>query len=350
MKLLIVVPSFRLMGGVSFHYMGLDRYWKSKVSYSIQGRRPHIPAIICLLPDLIGYLLKLVFYRPDVVVLNPSFRPYQIGRDAVYMTIARLCGSKDVCMFHGWDLNYSEQQEIKPNWFVRQYRHCSKIFVLSSRFRDRLRKMNIHVPIELTTTEVDDTLLEGFDISQRKGEIHSILYLARIDKNKGIFETIETFKLLRLSHPLLRLNICGNGEPNFVKEVMEYVAGNNIEGVVFHGRVSGRKKAEAFVSNDIYVLPSFQEGMPTSLLEAMAFGLPVITRPVGGVPDFFENDKMGYMIDSFNPKEFAEKIEQLMEDKKLCANISVYNYQYAHLRFMASSVAEHMEAEICNSI
>lgn len=350
MKLLIVVPSFRLMGGVSFHYMGLDRYWKSKVSYSIQGRRPHIPAIICLLPDLIGYLLKLVFFRPDVVLLNPSFRPYQIGRDAVYMTIARLCGSKVVCMFHGWDLDYSNLQEISPNRFVKQYCYCSKIFVLSSKFRDRLRRMNIQVPIELTTTEVDDTLLKGFDISHRKGEIHNILYLARIDKNKGIFETIETFRLLKQSYPYLHLNICGNGEPDFVKEVMDYVTKNNIEGVVFLGRVSGHKKTEAFASNDIYILPSYQEGMPTSLLEAMAFGLPVITRPVGGVPDFFENEKMGYMIDSFAPKKFAEKIERLMEDKKLCANISVYNYQYAHLRFMASSVAEHLEAEIYNSI
>lgn len=350
MKLLIVVPSFRLMGGVSFHYMGLDRYWKSKVSYSIQGRRSHIPAIICLLPDFIGYLLKLIFYRPDVVLLNPSFRPYQIGRDAVYLSMARWCGSKVVCMFHGWDLNYSRQQEMKPNGFIGLYRHCSKIFVLSSKFRERLRKMNIHVPIELTTTEVDDTLLEGFDVSQRNGEIHNMLYLARIDKNKGIFETIETFRLLKQAYPRIRLNICGNGEPNFVKEVMDYVARNKLEDVVFHGRVSGYKKAQAFASNDIYILPSYQEGMPTSLLEAMAFGLPVITRPVGGVPDFFENGKMGYMIDSFAPKMFAEKIERLMGDKKLCTNISVYNYQYAHLRFMASSVAENMEMEIYKSI
>lgn len=222
----------------------------------------------------------------------------------------------------------------------------AKIFVLSSDFQCLLQKIGIHVPFVLTTTEVNDTLLEDFHASCRNGVVHNILYLARIDRNKGIWETIKAFVILQQKYPYLHLNICGNGEPAFVKKVEEYVEKNHIQGITFCGRVSGKQKVEAFVNNDIYILPSYSEGMPTSLLEAMAFGLPVITRPVGGVPDFFENGKMGYMLDSFDPKDFADKIELLMQSKNLCRDISLFNHQYANSRFMASSVAAEMESEI----
>lgn len=349
-KILIVVPSFRLMGGVSFHFMGLDKYWKSKIYYSTEGHRPHIPGWLCLLPDFLAYIVKIFWIRPDVIFLNPSFYPYPIVRDAVYLLTARSLGKKVVCMFHGCDAAYAKRQEENTSWWVKQYSRSSKIFVLSSDFRNLLQRIEIHVPFALTTTEVDDALLEGFDVSRRNGEIRNILYLARIDRNKGIWETIKAFVLLQQKYPYLHLNICGNGEPAFVKEVEKYVKHNQIKGITFCGRVSGKEKVEAFTNNDIYILPSYSEGMPTSLLEAMAFGLPVVTRPVGGVPDFFENGKMGYMIDTYEPKDFADKMELLIQNKKLCRDISLFNHQYACSRFKASAVAEHLEAEIYNSI
>lgn len=346
MKILIVVPSFQLLGGVSFHFMGLDKFWKSKVCYSTQGHRPHVPAWLCLLPDFISYIFKILWFRPDVVFLNPSFYPYPMVRDAVYLLTAKLLGQKVVCMFHGCDAAYAKRQEEKTSWLVKQYNRCSKIFVLSSDFQSLMQKIGIHVPFVLTTTEVNDALLEDFDVTRRNGEVRNILYLARIDRNKGIWETIKAFVMLQQKYPYLHLNICGNGESAFVKEVEEYVEKKHILGITFCGRVSGKQKVEAFVNNDIYILPSYSEGMPTSLLEAMAFGLPVITRPVGGVPDFFENGKMGYMLDSFDPKDFADKIELLIQNKKLCCDVSLFNHRYACSRFMASSVAAEMESEI----
>lgn len=346
MKILIVVPSFRLMGGVSFHFMGLDKFWKSKVCYSTQGHRPHIPAWLCLLPDFLSYIFKMLWFRPDVVFLNPSFYPYPMVRDAVYLLAAKMLGRKVVCMFHGCDAAYAKRQEENTSWWVKQYNRSSKIFVLSSDFKSLMQRLGIHAPFVLTTTEVNDALLDDFDVSCRNGEVRNILYLARIDRNKGILETIKAFVMLQQKYPYLCLNICGNGEPAFVKEVEEYVEKKHIQGVSFHGRVSGKQKVEAFADNDIYILPSYSEGMPTSLLEAMAFGLPVITRPVGGVPDFFENGKMGYMLDSFEPEDFANKIELLMQNKKLCRDISLFNHQYACSRFMASSVAAELESEI----
>ena len=86
--------------------------------------------------------------------------------------------------------------------------------------------------------------------------------------------------------------------------------------------------------------------MPTVVLEAMAFGLPVFTRKVGGLADFFENGKMGYITDSLDPKDFAEAMIPYLEDIEQTKKVSQYNAKYAKEHFMASSVAKQIENTI----
>ena len=83
--------------------------------------------------------------------------------------------------------------------------------------------------------------------------------------------------------------------------------------------------------------------MPLSVLEAMAFGLPVITTRVGGIPDFFEDGKMGFFLASRKPAHIADKITYLLERPTLMKQISEYNYHYAKEHFYASKVAKRFE-------
>lgn len=85
--------------------------------------------------------------------------------------------------------------------------------------------------------------------------------------------------------------------------------------------------------------------MPSSVLEAMAYGLPVITRPVGGLVDFFEPGRMGYLTDSSDPQVLAALLEQLARDPPLRQEIAQYNHAFAGRNFAASVVAERL-AEI----
>lgn len=75
----------------------------------------------------------------------------------------------------------------------------------------------------------------------------------------------------------------------------------------------------------------------------MAFGLPIITRPVGGLVDFFENEKMGEMVDSLKPEDFVPYVEKYLKNRIQTKMTSIYNYQYAKTHFMASEVAKRME-------
>ena len=86
--------------------------------------------------------------------------------------------------------------------------------------------------------------------------------------------------------------------------------------------------------------------MATSVLEAMAFGLPVISRPVGGVKDFFKNGEMGYLTGSTNPAEFCRLVEMLINNPGLAGRMAANCAEYARKHFLASKVARQLEEEM----
>ena len=83
--------------------------------------------------------------------------------------------------------------------------------------------------------------------------------------------------------------------------------------------------------------------MPTSVLEAMCFGMPIVTRPVGGLVDFFENDKMGQMISSYDAADFIQPIETLLSNKEYAQSVMKYNHKYGTTHFLASQVSKRLE-------
>ena len=106
------------------------------------------------------------------------------------------------------------------------------------------------------------------------------------------------------------------------------------------GYVRGQDKFDLFKSHHIFCLPSlYAEGMPNSIMEAMGFGMPVITCPAGGLADFFEDDAMGVLIQHNSSEAISNAIEKLTRDVDNMAQIAHYNHDYARERFLASKAA-----------
>jgi len=226
-------------------------------------------------------------------------------------------------------------------YFSSSWKKVDCYFVLANEFKNYLIQLGITSPIHLTTTKVNDKLIEGFN-SKNIAEIKTILFLARVEKAKGIITTIEVLELLNQKYSNINLRVVGRGD--YLQEARKLCQDKNIDNVIFTGPLSGDNLKQEFINSDVYILPTTHgEGMPTSVLEAMAFGLPVITRPVGGLVDFFENDKMGYMIESLDAKGYSDKIEYLINNIEKTNEISKYNMEYARQHFMATKVAKQLE-------
>ncbi len=149
--------------------------------------------------------------------------------------------------------------------------------------------------------------------------------------------TVEAWRILKQKYPALVMTVAGDGSE--LKSVKEHVQAQKMEGITFLGWVYGPSKLEAFANADLCLFPTYREGMPNSVLEAMACGLPVATRAVGGVQDFFEDGKMGFLTESKESCVFAELLERLLLDYTRRHAIARYDYVFAKQHFAASAVA-----------
>ena len=342
MKILINTPNYKRpeLGGVANHYYGLRPYWTENVRYNIVGSRNKPGTGKYWLPyDLVKTCLKILFFRPDVVMVNTSLGNNALRRDSIFLNLAHALGKKVVVHFHGFNVNYAK--EINVERFLKMFKHASAFIVLSNAIKTQLQAWGVKQPIYLSTTKVDERLLEGFDMGCRTGNIRNILYLGRVEREKGIYISLDVYALLQQNYPNLNFTVVGGGTE--LDKAKRYAEKKNIKSITFTGPLTGKALAEQFEKADLYLFTSFHEGMPTSVLEAMCFGLPVVTRPVGGLVDFFEDGKMGQMVDSFEAADFVEPIESLLSDNAKARQIMENNHVYGTSHFLASHVAKHIE-------
>jgi len=227
--------------------------------------------------------------------------------------------------------------------------------VLASEFKERLRTWGFEKKLFLETTVVDEALFDLQTVEwihhklYEERSVISILFLARIEKDKGILEAVKAFSLLKKKYPELNMFIAGDGA--FLPDVNEYIHDEGIRDIHVKGYLEGDEKKRLFLDSDLYLFPSrYGEGLPNSVLEAMAFGLPIVTTPVGGIKDFFEDGKMGFSTENTAPEILAAFLEKLITDKTSRSRISSYNFEYARRRFMTTQVSERLNSiyrDIC---
>ncbi len=351
-KILILTPPLKAKGGVSIYQKSLKGKLNNSIYYFIIGSRSETASIFKtisrLILDYCSFIKNCWKSKYDLIHVNPSFGIKSLFRDGIFILIAKSFRFKVLVMWHGWDAvlaNKIFKNPFKKFLFLKTFGRANAFTVLASEFKHQLLSIGIHNPVYLETTIFDDSLIKSFNIKKRNyksnGKIN-ILFLARIEKVKGIYETIATYSILKNLYPNITLTIAGDGSE--YDNIVTHLDSVKLKDVKNLGFLTEDPKIEAFKSADIFLLPTYHgEGMPISILEAMAFGIPVITRPMGGLHDFFEHGKMGYLTESKDPNIFAQLIVKLIKDPNIRKKISEYNYKYAQRKFKASNVAKRLD-------
>lgn len=122
-----------------------------------------------------------------------------------------------------------------------------------------------------------------------------VLFLGAIGHRKGIFDLLDVLRQHRdMFEGRLVLHVGGNGE---TERLQAFIREHRLESMVrFEGWVSGEKKHELLSTSDVYILPSYNEGLPLSILEAMNYHLPVISTPVGGTAEAVQEGINGFLV------------------------------------------------------
>ncbi|MBS1492816.1 MAG: glycosyltransferase family 4 protein [Bacteroidetes bacterium] len=352
-KILILVPGENARGGITNYYYSIKKEFKHEVEYFLRGSRTY-PFRESILKDAIQPFKDLWrFYKKirkkefSLLQTTTAFDDVSLIRDFMFIVLAKRYKMKVIVFFRGWDQSFAQKLEKKYlGLFKIVYFKADAIIELSSDFRKKLIQWGYKKKIYLETTLVNKELVKDLNKDEIESKYNgaeniNILFLARIEAAKGIYETLDAYSLLKESYPNAKLTIAGDGRET--DNVGNYIKSQGIKGVSLLGHVSGEEKIRCFKNSHIYLFPSYSEGMPNTVLEAMAFGLPVVTRKVGGLVDFFENDVNGYFTNSKDPEVFAGFIEKLLKDKALLRKISQNNFNYAAEKFLSDKVALRIE-------
>jgi glycosyltransferase involved in cell wall biosynthesis len=148
-----------------------------------------------------------------------------------------------------------------------------------------------------------------------------ILCVGRLSREKAQKDFIEAAALVRTDSPQcnIRFVIAGDGPD---RQMLKEMARTRLveDRIIFAGQVADL--VPYYTMADLAVLPSYSEGSPNVLLEAMAAGLPIIATAVGGVPEIVEHEKQALLVETQNPSALARSIERLLDDPGLCARLS----------------------------
>lgn len=348
-KILILVPDLDFPGGVANYYKTLSFNSDKDITYFTITKGKSLP-LFKIIPRLLSiffrFYFKLIKSSYRAVITNPSLDERSFYRDLVFIIITRLLNRKTIVFFRGWSEDYEikiNKSKFKSFLFRISYAKADKYFVLGDIFRRKLISMGVpesaHFYTE--TTVADSSFIPELHLRRKhlnyEKEIR-FLFLARMVREKGIYIAIDAFEqfILKLPQRKSKLIIAGDGAE--LVAVKNYVIKKNIQNIIFLGHIKGVEKKKILLESHVILFPSFTEGLPNTILEGMLYGMPIISRATGGIPEVIKNNRNGFLTESFDPAIFANFLLTIASDSVLYKTISKTNHQTALTQFTIKTV------------
>jgi glycosyltransferase involved in cell wall biosynthesis len=176
----------------------------------------------------------------------------------------------------------------------------------------------------------------------RPREAYTLLFLGCLGERKGIYSLLEAIALLHPRFPRLRLLAGGDGELERVAARAKALGIANAVEIL--GWVTGEQKDKLLSAATVYVLPSHNEGLPMGVLEAMSWGLPVVTTPVGGIPEAVTHGVEGFLVQPGDVPKLAEAISKLLVDPERRERMGIAARERVEKQFAAEVIIPQLEA------
>jgi glycosyltransferase involved in cell wall biosynthesis len=180
------------------------------------------------------------------------------------------------------------------------FKNSKAVIVLSHREKESLSRNYQYHNAFILENCIDVPLFTGIK-KEKQFPAPTFLFMGRIHESKGINDILEAFKLLKADNLDFGFILCGDGTlRKSIVPQFESILKDRFE---YSGTVSGNDKLKAIGGADYFLLPSWFEGLPLSLLETMAAGLVPVVTNVGSINFFVENGENGIFAEQKNPQD-----------------------------------------------
>ncbi len=227
--------------------------------------------------------------------------------------------------------------------------HAARVITLSSSWAKAIEKLipATRTVILFNSVRLPEMKLGDAEEHARDGDSFDpplILFLGQIGRRKGVFDLIQAVSLLDES---FRLIIGGDGELQRGQALSQELGVS--EKIQFAGWLSKVEKEHLLARADIFVLPSYNEGMPMAILEAMSWAIPVVATPVGGIPEVIIEGQEGLLVNSGDIPGLAHALKRLLTAPSLRRELGEAGRHKIELEYSMQVVRPQLEKLWINS-
>ncbi len=317
-KIVMIGPSINAMGGIASvvsGYMEAGLFSKWGIIYlNTHSEGSKLFKSFLALKAYVRYFVLLV--KGEVALLHVhSAQDFSFWRKLFFIITTFLFKRPVIFHLHGNDFIsfYKERCGRVKKILVRLVLNkVDYVIVLSSQWKKKI----LQITRKAKTICIYNSVIVPTDKREKQCEQpQMLLFLGRLGKRKGIYDLLEALARVKKKFPNVHLKCGGDGEWDFVAYRAKSLGVS--ENLDILGWVQGEEKQLLLRTSSIYVLPSYNEGLPMGILESMSEGLPVITTYVGGIPDVITSGQDGILIEPGNIDGLVSSLELLLGDNKL---------------------------------
>src|SRR3989440_12565951 len=237
-------------------------------------------------------------------------------REAAFMGAAFAAGCPVALQLHGSGYDASSR------WLLE---HAAIVCVPCEAMRTWVRSGARNAAVALVPPPV---ALAAPEVAE---EPNLVLFLGRLDATKGIYDLLDAIAAVRATVPDVRLVCAGDGDRVGVTRYAERTG--IADAVKFTGWVGPSGKRALLEHAAVFALPSSDEALPVSLIEAMSAGVPVVASPVGGIPEVVADNTSGFLVAPGDKGALERALRRLLVDRKLAARMGAAARETARARF-----------------
>ncbi|HVW60929.1 MAG TPA: glycosyltransferase family 4 protein [Puia sp.] len=289
-----------------------ERHINLGTSNQIKDIGKFSPAKLLLSVRCLASIIKhLLFFRPHLVYFTPSPTGFAFYRDALYISMINFFPARLVLHLHGQGIQAGARDSRLFRWLCkRMFRKAHVIFLSEGLKKDAIEFVQ-RPPFVVNNGLADDVIPPVRPPEERPLRI---LYLSNYVRSKGILDLVDALEIVARTHRSFHCDLVGKPFDVSTEFLAGYIQQKGLAEVIsIRGALYGKEKTRFLENADIFTLPSFNDAFPLVILEAMKFGLPVISTYEGGIPDIIDDSVTGLLIPKRDIKALAAKLLFLLE-------------------------------------
>lgn len=314
MKVLMVGVSEETKGGM---WTVVENYLKDEefirktnllyVATAGLGSIPH--RLQVTLKAYIKILFILLTGKVDILHVHMAEKG-SVFRKGIVIGMGRMFGCKIICHLHGatFEVWYKGCSERKQKLIKKILNQSDKVIILGEYWLDFIGQLLGEEKICVVYNAVKELEKNPYRTDSR-----DLLFLGALNQRKGIDDLLAAMRIVKESGSFQgKLYLYGPDSENNIEEKIR--ENHLMDTVEYKGWLNSQDKQEAFSSIAVNILPSYNEGLPMTILETMSYGIPNISTNVAAIPEAIDNHENGILVKPGSIKEIAEAVISLITD------------------------------------